>query len=74
VRVHQLTIIVATGLLGLGLLSTGGCADNPPVERVTVPAPGNRDAPRHEYEKPKPMPEQWRNAEPPPPPPADRQQ
>jgi hypothetical protein len=72
VRMHQFTIVVVAGLLGAG--ATGGCADNPPVERVTVPAAGNRDAPRHEYERPKPMPDQWRPGnELPPAPPADRQ-
>lgn len=38
-----------------GLL--GGCADNsPPVERVPVAAPDNRDQ-RIEYDRPKPLPD-----------------
>ncbi len=44
---------------GLGLVSgTVGCAaDERPVDRVPVPAPGNPDARRHETDRPKPLPE-----------------
>lgn len=46
--------LIALAMIG-GLL--GGCADNsPPVERVPVAAPHNRDQ-RVEYDRPKPLPD-----------------
>jgi hypothetical protein len=54
VHVNKFAMVVVAGL-GLGAM--GGCADNPPVERVTVPAAGNRDVERREYEREKPMPD-----------------
>jgi hypothetical protein len=53
---------IVMGLAGLGLVGamSAGCAHEPPsVERVTVAAPGNRDA-RIEYDRPRPLPDDAR--------------
>jgi hypothetical protein len=58
-------------VIGFALTWGTGCADRP-VERVPVPAAGNRDLSRVEYDEPKPLPDQsqyWASTDELPPPP-----
>lgn len=56
--------IFAIASLGLGMMvGASGCAnDAPPVERVPVAAPGERES-RREYDRPKPLPDDARLSE-----------
>ena len=58
-------------IVGAALIYAAGCVSEPSVQPVPVPAPGNLDGARVEYDRPKPLPDQsqyWEASEPPPPP------